>query len=253
MADTLADPIEIRFAPVTPGGREKAVRVERGTSILDAARTGGLEMDATCGARGRCRSCRVKILKGEVPPPTVQDTIQLGHEEVQERFRLGCQTRPVVDCAVMPMPPRAEAGHQILGGGGRREGATLTVDSGVRKHLVKARAPTEEHHQTSDIDEVLSALGEPVDHRVPLAVLRKLPAALRKESGRLTVTTFLGRILDSEVIQEIHTEGELPQMLKMQMGPEAKNMKLSIGHRLTLRYEQVGAKKADTKQDGARF
>ena len=69
------------------------------------------------------------------------------------------------------------------------------------------------------------------------------------------VATFDGKhLLDSEVIQEIQTEGELPQMLKMQMGPEAKDMKLSMGHRLTLRYEKVDAKKADAKKEtGSRF
>ena len=73
-------------------------------------------MDATCGGRGRCRSCRVKVLAGEIPPPTLQDTLQLGHDEVHERFRLACQTRVIADCTVMPMPPKAESGYQILAG-----------------------------------------------------------------------------------------------------------------------------------------
>ena len=74
-------------------------------------------MDATCGGRGRCRSCRVKVMAGEIPPATLQDTLQLGHDEVHERFRLACQTRVISDCTVMPMPPKAESGFQILAGG----------------------------------------------------------------------------------------------------------------------------------------
>ena len=77
-------------------------------------------MDATCGARGRCRSCRCKILSGDVSPATMQDTLQLGHEEVRERFRLGCQTRPVTHCEVIALPPKSEAGHQILTGANDR-------------------------------------------------------------------------------------------------------------------------------------
>ncbi len=195
--------IEVGF--VDPGA-EKAVRrgrIERGASLLDAARAAGVGMEATCGARGRCRSCRCKILSGDVSPATMQDTLQLGHEAVQERFRLGCQTRPATDCEVMALPPKSEAGHQILtgahpSGAAARDGAGFTCDSGVKKHVVVSNIPREEHHQTSDLAEVLAAVDPPPDPRVPLAVMRKVPRELREQRGELTVTTFAGRVIDVE-------------------------------------------------------
>jgi uncharacterized 2Fe-2S/4Fe-4S cluster protein (DUF4445 family) len=177
----------------------RAVRCAAGTTLLDAAFQAGVEIDATCGARGRCRSCRVKVLAGDIPPPTVQDTLQLGHDEVHERFRLACQTRAIADCTAMPMPPKAEAGHQILAGTLDREDGRLALDSGVRKHFITARTPTEEHHQTSDLEEVLGQVPGLADRAVSLEVLRKIPGALRKDKGRLTVTTFNGRVVDVEV------------------------------------------------------
>ena len=190
--------IEVRFAD--PGGVKavRRVRIERGASLLYAAQAAGIGMDATCGARGRCRSCRCKILSGDVSPATMQDTLQLGHEEVQERFRLGCQTRPVTDCEVIALPPKSEAGHQILTGGGVMDDAGFAIDSGVKKHIVVASVPREEHRQTSDLTQVLAAIDAPVDRRVPLATLRKIPGELRKQRGELTVTTFNGRIIDVE-------------------------------------------------------
>ena len=128
----------------------------------------------------------------------MQDTVQLGHEEVQERFRLGCQTRPVTDCEVMALPPKSEAGHQILTGSAATGDAGLTIDSGVRKHVVTATPPREEHRQTSDLTQVLEALDTPVDRQVPLAAMRKIPGLLRKRRGELTVTTFNHRIIDVE-------------------------------------------------------
>ena len=195
--------IEIGF--VEPGDA-KAVsraRIGRGASLLDAARAAGVAMDATCGARGRCRSCRCKILSGDVSPATMQDTLQLGHEEVQERFRLGCQTRPVTHCQVIALPPRSEAGHQILTGanptgGGVTDTAGFAIDSGVTKHVVAASPPREEHRQTSDLAQVLEAMDSSVDRRVPLSAMRRIPAELRKQRGELTVTTFNGRIIDVE-------------------------------------------------------
>jgi len=189
MARTLA----VTFEPV---GR--TIPVTPGQTFLRAAQDAGIDVMATCGGRGRCHSCRIKIVKGSVPPPTIMDTVQLGHDEVREGFRLSCQTAVSSDCAVMVMPPIAEGGHQILSCSHVfRE--TTSLDSGVEKRLIKAGLPTEEHHQTSDLEEILAALGNGVAPDVPLDLLRKVPALLRDDGGALTVTTFNKRIIDLEL------------------------------------------------------
>lgn len=189
---------EVRFA--TPSGEVRTIAPPADANLLDAARLAGIEMDATCGGRGRCRSCRVKVMAGEIPPATLQDTLQLGHDEVHERFRLACQTRVIADCTVMAMPPKAESGYQILSGDvDVAADKRLRLDSGVAKHLITAKTPQSEHHQTSDMDEILACLPPGTDRRLPLEVLRKVPMALRKEKGRLTVTTFNAEIVDIEV------------------------------------------------------
>ena len=195
--------IEVRFVEPDDAGAIRRVRIGRESSLLDAARAAGVEMDATCGARGRCRSCRCKILSGDVSPATMQDTLQLGHDEVQERFRLGCQTHPVTDCEIMALPPRSEAGHQILTGAGPMGdampgGTGFVIDSGVTKHVIHASPPREEHRQTSDLAQVLEAIDAHVDRQVPVSVMRKIPGEMRKQRGELTVTTFNDRIVDFE-------------------------------------------------------
>ncbi len=178
-----------------PGGR--TIAVSPGQTFLRATQDAGIDVMATCGGRGRCHSCRIKIVKGSVPPPTIMDTVQLGHDEVREGFRLSCQTAVSSDCTVMVMPPIAEGGHQILSCAHVfRE--TTNLDSGVEKRLIKAGLPTEEHHQTSDVEEILAALGNGVSGDIPLDLLRTIPALLRDADGVLTVTTFNKRIIDIE-------------------------------------------------------
>ena len=195
----MADRVKVTFQSVEEDGRERQTEALRGASVLDAAHAAGVEIVATCGARGRCRSCRIKVVEGVVPPPTVQDTIQLGHDAVRDGFRLACQTKLTDDCIVMAVPPRSEVGHQILGSE-RKVGddAGFVLDSGVVKHVVEAKAPTSEHHQSSDHEEVLEALDAEVSREMPLDVLRKLPVVLREQRGRITVTTFQDRIIDIE-------------------------------------------------------
>lgn len=194
--------VSVTFQSAEEGGRDRQVTCDPGISILDAAHNAGIELIATCGARGRCTSCRVKYIEGAPPPPTVQDQMQLGHEAVREGFRLACQTKLNADCTVLPLPPRSEAGHQILGtDGAATDGADFVLDSGVAKHVIEASAPTSEHHQSSDHEEVLLALekiGVTADREMPLDVLRKLPPVLREQKGKLTVSLFNGKILDIE-------------------------------------------------------
>ncbi len=188
----------VRF--VTLSGELGPVKSELDMTLLDAAHLAGLNMDATCGGRGRCRSCRVKVFSGELSPPTLQDTLQLGHDEVQERFRLACQTRPMSDCTVAAMPVKAESGFQILSAeAGLVADGRMKIDSGVKKHVVIASTPQGEHHQTADLEEILSQLPSSIERHVSLDILRKVPGALRKEKGRMTVTTFNSEIIDIEV------------------------------------------------------
>jgi len=176
-------------------GESRSVEVAAGITMLQAALDAGVDITATCGRRGRCRSCRVKVLSGDIPPPTVQDTIQLGHDAVHENFRLSCQTAVIADCAIMPASLRGEAGHKILGAGESDALDGAALDCGVEQHIIVATAPSDENHLTSDIEEILLQLPPGTDPEVALDVLRKVPEALRSRNGQLTVTTFNKRII----------------------------------------------------------
>lgn len=190
--------VSITFVDPAGGGTIATMTVPQGSMVLDAALECGIDVAATCGRRGRCRSCRVKAISGEIAPPNLQDTLQLGQDAVHERFRLSCQMPAIADCAVAAMPPKSEAGHQILSDMGAFSAGEHQIDSGVRKFYVHAKAPEDENHQTSDIEEILSCLPPGISREVSLDVLRRLPTILRAELGRLTVTTFRDRIIDLE-------------------------------------------------------
>ena len=179
-----------------PAGR--TIAVAAGQTFLRAAQDAGVDVMATCGARGRCHSCRIKVLRGVVSPPTIMDTVQLGHDQVREGFRLSCQTVVTTDCSVMVMPPIEEGGHQILSCAHDFRDSRTALDCGIEKRFITAGRPTEEHHQTSDVEEILRALGGGTDENLPLDVLRKVPTLLRDANGALTITTFNGRVIDIE-------------------------------------------------------
>ena len=73
----------------------------------------------------------------------------------------------------------------------------MTLDAGIDKQVMHVTLPKDEHHQTSDLEELLAAAGASVDD-VSADVLKTLPAALRDRQGEVTVTRFGRRILAVE-------------------------------------------------------
>ncbi len=185
----MAVPLTILTDPRDPAPR-RTLALPPATSILKGAHAASIEITATCGGRGRCTSCRVKFVAGTVPPPTIMDEIQLGDDQVREGYRLSCQCVPGEAVTVQIAPPLEERAFQILGAGPGVVGmGRVTLDSGIRKQVVKVGLPREEHHQTSDLEQLAAALGvTPAD--VGLAVLQGLPGALRDDPAGVTVTTF---------------------------------------------------------------
>src|SRR6266850_191877 len=187
--EAMAVPLTFVADPHDPTAR-RTLTVAPGTTILKAAHAAGVDITATCGGRGRCTSCRVKFLVGLPPPPTIMDEVQLGDDLVREGYRLSCQCVLHEPVDVQLAPPLAERAFQILGAGpGVRALGRVTLDSGVAKQVVKVSLPREEHHQTSDLEQLLAAVGLTADDVAP-AVVQGLPQALRDDPAGVTVTTF---------------------------------------------------------------
>ena len=179
-----------------PAGR--TLHVDPGVTILASAHAAGVDIEATCGGRGRCTSCRVKFVSGLVPPPTIMDEVQMGDALVREGYRLSCQCRVTDPITVQVSPPVDDRSFQILGGERPADAPMpVTIDAGVSKRLVRVALPTEEHHQTSDLEAVLAAIGRTPED-CSSEVLKTMPQALREHGGEVTVASFGRRILSVE-------------------------------------------------------
>jgi len=176
----------------------RPLQVEPGTVILRAAHAAGVDITATCGGRGRCTSCRVKFVAGTIPPPTIMDELQLGDALVREGYRLSCQCHVSEPITVQVAPPLDERTFQILGADRPADlPMPVAIEAGITKEVVHVALPKEEHHQTSDLEELLAATGMSAAD-VPVELLKTLPGALRAHQGEITVTRFGDRLLAIE-------------------------------------------------------
>ena len=184
--------------PLTILPDHRVLEVAPGTSILRAAHAAGIDITATCGGKGRCTSCRVKFVRGTIPPPTIMDELQLGDDLVREGYRLSCKCKVSEAIAVQVAPPLDERAFQMLGADRRvRDVGRVVIDAGIAKQVVKVRLPQEEHHQTSDLEELLKAIGRTPEDLAP-TILKDLPATLHDGGGEVTVATFGRHLLAVE-------------------------------------------------------
>ena len=81
-----------------------AIRVDKGTNLLEAALAAGVHINATCGGQGVCGKCRVMIEAGEVDS---EKTEKISQEEYEQGWRQACKTFVLSDCTVqVPLESR---------------------------------------------------------------------------------------------------------------------------------------------------
>ena len=170
----------------------KSTRVPPGTTLFSAAHWIGLPIDSTCGGRGTCGKCKVQILEGS-SEITTADRKQLRAVELDEGWRLSCQAKVYQDTAVnvpelLRVPKAATMGVNRL----------VLLDPNVRKVYVELIEPDLED-QRSDVERLQDALtAEGFDMKADLALLRKLPGALRAAGFKVTAVLGGDRLIAVE-------------------------------------------------------
>jgi uncharacterized 2Fe-2S/4Fe-4S cluster protein (DUF4445 family) len=156
-----------------PGG--EMGEVERETTILAAAESMGVSINAPCGGRGRCGRCRVIAEKG-CAPPTQAETDLLTGEELRNGVRLACEARLIEDAQIiLPGDSRTVTG-KILSDDAREE---IVLSPNVIARAVEVAEPSLAD-QRSDFERVADALGVPPGElKVHRDALAQLPTVLR--------------------------------------------------------------------------
>ena len=160
----------------TPSGRRG--RFERGTTVLEAARRLGVDLDSVCGGRGICGRCQVGVDEGEHAKHGI--TSSASHlsavNEVEQAYaadrgladerRLGCVAHVEGDL-VIDVPPESQVYKQVV----RKEADAhpIEIDPGCAPLLRRGRG---------------AASREPVVRRAPAARGARARMAARRTRAR---------------------------------------------------------------------
>jgi uncharacterized 2Fe-2S/4Fe-4S cluster protein (DUF4445 family) len=180
----------------TPSGRRG--RFPEGTTVLDAARSLGVDIDSVCGGRGICGRCQVSQGLGEFPklgivsmPDHLSASAEIEAEYrrvsgLAEDRRLSCAAALLGD-ALIDVPPESQVHRQVV-----RKGVDVRdfeIDPVVRLHYVEV-TPPELASPTGDLGRLMDALEAEwglTGLEADLHVVRALQPALTDGDYRVTV------------------------------------------------------------------
>ena len=185
----------------TPSGKRGRFAV--GTPLLAAARQLGVDIDSVCGGRGLCARCQVLVAEGEfakhgvrssaasVSPPSASEERSATRRLIVPGHRLSCQARVEHD-VVVDVPPSSQVHRQVV----RKEAEARDIDLYpiVTLHFVEVDEP-DLRDPAGDLQRLEAALAREWQLRgldCDLAVLQRLPAALRAGGWRVTVAVHDG-------------------------------------------------------------
>ena len=180
-----------------PSGRRGVF--PRGTPLLDAARSIGVDVDSVCGGRGLCGRCRVICAVGDFskhaihsraehlsPPGEVEKRFGERRRPLDDNHRLSCQALIQGDL-VIDVPSESQMHRQVVRK--QAEYRDITLDTSVRLHYVEVqRADLRE--ATGDLQRLYDALNwewQLAELDCDPVVLPQLQQVLRDGNWQVTV------------------------------------------------------------------
>lgn len=191
---------------------EKAVEVNKGTSLWEAAKQAGVYINSVCGGDGICGKCRLILKKGAIE---TKSTTLLTREEVRKGYLLACQSKAKGDVVVEVPPESREEKRKILVDRNAerfralypslKEKVRFKYEPLVQKMYLVLSPPTLQNNLPDHVRlyRYIRRKKEIPVMQSGLKVIRSLSGLLRKNKWKVTAT--LG--IRGETVEVIQVEG----------------------------------------------
>lgn len=189
----------MRTCKVTFLPHNREIDVPVGDSLIRAALSAGVHINASCGGEGVCGKCRVLIEQGQVAEGVSE---RLRPEDVAKGYRLACLCSVTEDVVVrIPVESAIDASVLNRMASPRRTAAIRHMDFSslkeqglfippVEKVFLQLPSPDAQNNMpdVTRLIEYLKLKGNEHKLELTLPVIRKLPDVLRQEEFQVTVT-----------------------------------------------------------------
>jgi uncharacterized 2Fe-2S/4Fe-4S cluster protein (DUF4445 family) len=182
-----------------------SVKTRPGTTLLEAARSANLPLKTTCGGKGTCGDCLVKIVRGAYKK---KPSAALPDDLAARNYALACRTE-VTDSLTVELPEfqelsiKSPAGTRFIEENKDRLSGMAELEPAVRTVEIEVPPATLEDNG-SDLRRVSRELRKklgPENFECAYSVLTKLGSSVREDEGRVRVV--LGEWEDSRKIIDV--------------------------------------------------
>ena len=185
----------------TPSGRRG--RFATNTTVLEAARELGVDLDSVCGGRGICGRCQIELSEGSFAKHGIEsrhdhlssfsrvEADYAREQSLADNRRLGCSSRILGD-VVIDIPPDSQVHRQVVRK--RAEVHDIDINPLVRLYFIEVAEPSM-HDPSGDMRRVREAIEFEwglTDLAVDRTVVRELQSILRLGEWKVTVAVFDG-------------------------------------------------------------
>jgi len=192
--------IKITFLP-----DEKNIETNKGTTILEALESVGININTPCGGKGICGKCKILINKGITTATPIEEELLSG-EEIKKGFRLACQTKIFEDTVIeIPSEIRLDFKRVFssnLKGDIDRVKRYFPLDSNFKKVFLDLKKPSLDD-QRADWERIKGGLSsKKIENisilKISVEILKKIPILIRRANFKITVTVDNNEIIDIE-------------------------------------------------------
>src|SRR4030042_5646118 len=192
--------IKIDFLP-----DKKNIKVNKGTTILEALERAGINIDTPCGGKGTCGKCKILVTKG-INAITAIEKKLLSEGEIKKGFRLACQAKLFQDSIVeIPLEIKLDFKRVFSSnskGDIHRTKNNFSIESNLKKVFLDLEEPSLDD-QRSDWERIKDGLSskkiENISNlKTSVEILKKIPVLMREANFKITVILYNNEIIDIE-------------------------------------------------------
>jgi uncharacterized 2Fe-2S/4Fe-4S cluster protein (DUF4445 family) len=195
---------EIETAVVIFEPDKKEIAVPKGSTLLEAARSADIHINASCNGKGACGKCKLILESGQFE---TDDTPLLSDTEKEKNYVLACLTKVKGNITARIPEESIEKKLKVAGMGEdatkKLKGLVTKIEPMLENYSLELNRPTLED-SVSDLDRLnrgLKKAGCDVSRlSVGLKVMRQLAATMREDDWKV-IASVLHKKCSSEVLR----------------------------------------------------
>lgn len=168
------------------------IKVEVGSKLIDVLNENNISVESTCGGKGKCGKCKIKVLQGKISNITDNEKKLLSEKEINEKIVLACERSILGDISIEIIDKNKDIVEK-----GKIIKSNKKINTIIEKRYLELPLPSLKD-QRSDVKRILDYLKTKNNriYKFDINLIGNLQESLLENDYKVTVT-----ILNDEIVK----------------------------------------------------